>query len=209
MKKEDIKTLIVFIILIIAIISVLGINLYKNRKLENVDRKIKYIMGYSYDTIYNKGSNLFLQTISLLNDKDVFEYAKNNDGSIKKYAIENINDYIKINNFSIALNTFTDSSLKEYMNKKDIIYFEDNYYMKDYINESNNYIGSIIDIDTYDNSKITFKSINYYCDNTKYIGLLEDIPECNYTFNETKFNIVLENNMFKIEDIKDFEFISK
>ncbi len=209
MKKEDIKTLIVFIILIIAIISVWGINSYKNRKLENVDRKIEYIMGYSYDTIYNKGSNLFLQTISLLNDKDVFEYAKNNDGSIKRYAIENINDYIKINNFSIAINTFSDSSLKEYMNKKEIIYFEDNYYIKNYKNESNNYIGSIIDIDTYDASKITFKSINYYCDNTKYIGLLEDIPKCNYTFNETKFSIVLENNIFKIENIKDFEFISK
>lgn len=209
MKKEDIKTLLVFIFLIIAIILVWSINSYKNRKLDNVDRKIEYIMGYSYDAIYNKGSSLFLQTISLLNNKDVFEYAKNNDDSIRKYSINNQSGYFKINNFSLALNTFTNNSLKEYMDKKNIIYFENNYYMKDYTNDNNNYIGSIIDIKDYNDTSITFKSINYYCANSEYIGILDEALKCDYNTNESEFSIVLENNMFKIESLQDFEFISK
>lgn len=208
MKKEDIKTLIIFIILVIAIILVFGINIYKNRALDNVDRKIKYIMGYSYDTIYNKGNNLFLQTINLLNN-NAFEYTKNNDGSIKKYAINKENNYVKINNFSLVNNTLSENTLSEYMDLKKILYYENDYYMKENNIFNDNYVGSIIEIKDYNDNLITFSSLNYYCENSKYIGLLEDIPECIYTFNETEFNIVLENNMFKIENIKDFEFVLK
>lgn len=209
MEKKDKITLIVFIFLIISIIFVVGVNSYKNRKLTNVDRKIEYIMGYSYDTVLNKGSNLFLQTIELLNNKNVFEYTKNLDGSIKHYSIKDINNYVKITNFSLVTNTLSSNTLEDYINYKNIIYFENSYFMEDNKIEKNNYIGSIIDINNYDNNKVNFKSINYYCDNSKYLGIIYEEPDCNYKKNETTFDIELENNMFKISSINDFKFLTK
>jgi len=209
MEKKDKITLIVFIFLIIAIIFVVGVNSYKTRKLVNVDRKIEYIMGYSYDSILNKGNSLFLQTIELLNNKDVFEYAKNLDQSIRHYSINDVNNYIKITNFSLAINTFTEDTLKEYMNYKKIIYFENNYFMEDTKVEKNNYIGSIIDIDRYDNNYVYFKNTNYYCDNKEYLGIIYEEPNCEFTKDDSMFVMKLENNMFKINNLKDFEFLNK
>ena len=59
MEKKDKLTIIVFAFLVISIITLVGINYYKNRPLKNIDRKIEYIMGYSYDSVLNKGEILF------------------------------------------------------------------------------------------------------------------------------------------------------
>jgi len=204
MEKKDKITLIVFIFLVVSIIFVVGVNSYKTKPLKNVDRKIEYIMGLSYDTVLNKGEELFFQTINLLNDKEIFEYERNLNNSIKTYAINDLTNYIKIKNFSLATNTFSSKSLKEYMEYKKIVYFEKSYYMENFNESISNYVGSKIDIDSYNNEKVFFKSINYYCDNTEYIGSIEEIPSCEYTQKESRFSIVVDKNMFRISTIEDF-----
>ena len=87
MKKQDRITIITFILLVLAIIIVVGINSYKNRKLDNVDRKIEYIMGYTYNTILNKefkdsikyNLNIDNNTLDLLKNIKDIEIIKNND----------------------------------------------------------------------------------------------------------------------------------
>lgn len=204
MEKKDKITLIVFIFLVVAIIFVVGVNAYKTKPLKNVDRKIEYIMGLSYNTVLNKGEELFFRTMNLLNDKEVFEYERNLNNSIKTYAIKDVTNYIKIKNFSLATNTFSNKSLKEYMDYKKIIYYENSYYMENFNESTSNYIGSSIDIESYNNDKVYFKSINYYCDNTDFIGSINALPTCEYTKKETMFSIVKENNMLRIFTIKDF-----
>ena len=111
MNKKDKVIIIVFILLIVAILFVLGINSYKNRKLENIDRKIEYVLGYTYDEVLNKGENLFLQTLNLLINDNIFEYEKNLDESVKHYSINGKGNYAKIKNYSIILNNFSNNAL--------------------------------------------------------------------------------------------------
>jgi len=209
MEKKDKLTIIVFIFLIISIIIVIGINIYQNRKLNNIDRKIEYIMGYTYDTVLNKGEKLFLQTIELFNNKNIFEYSKDLSNSVKYYVIGDKQNYLKINNFSIAKNNFSNNALEKYMEYKKIIKFENNYYIEDIKIEKNDFIGSIVEIDNYDNKKVYFNSTNYYCENGEYIGILEKTPNCNFTKSETRFSIELQNGLFKISDIEEFKLIVK
>ena len=207
MEKKDKLTIIIFVILVISIITLAGINYYKNRPLENVDRKIEYIMGYSYDTVLNKGESLFEDTIELLINPDIFDYAKNTNGKITFYSINKVNTYKKIKNFSIVKNILNEDSLKKYMTDKNIIYYEDSYYINDEEFTNTNYIGSIIDILSYDDKKVTFSSVNYYCNNTKYIGILEEEPNCNYEIKKTNFNIDFIDNTFRISNIEEFKQI--
>lgn len=207
MKKNDKLTIIIFISLIISILLIVGINYKKNKKLENVDRKIEYIMGYNYNTVLNKGEKLFKETIELLTNDNVFEYTKDINEKTKYYSINKVKNYKRINNFSVAKNILSEDALKEYMEYKNIIYFENSYYIVDEKINKTNYIGSSIKIDSYDNSKIIFKSINYYCDNGLYIGFVEEIPVCNYETKETKFMIAYIDNSFKISSINEFKQI--
>ena len=207
MEKKDKLTIATFIFLIISILLIVGINFYKNRPLKNIDRKIEYIMGYNSNIILDKGENLFKQTIELLTNKDVFEYAKGNDNEIKYYSINKINNYQKIKNFSIVKNILSESAIVDYMNSKNIINFENSYYIVLKDEEKINYIGSIINIDSYTNNTVTFKSINYYCDNYKYIGLIDEMPNCNYETKETKFNLIYKDNTFRIANIEEFKNI--
>ena len=207
MKKKDKLTIATFIFLIISILLIVGINFYKNRPLKNIDRKIEYIMGYNSNIILDKGENLFKQTIELLTNKDVFEYAKGNDNEIKYYSINKINNYQKIKNFSIVKNILSESAIVDYMNSKNIINFENSYYIVLKDEEKINYIGSIINIDSCTNNTVTFKSINYYCDNYKYIGLIDEMPNCNYETKETKFNLIYKDNTFRIANVEEFKNI--
>ena len=209
MKKDEIKTLIIFIILVASIILVVGVNYQKNKKLNDVDRKIEFIFGYTYDSVLVKGEELFLETISLFNDKTVFEFEKNLEESIKKYAINGVTDYKKITNFSIAINSFTEKSLQDYMDYKKIIYFENDYYIESNKINDNNYIGSNLKISDFSNNKVYFKSIDYYCNNYEYLGIIDELPKCNYTIKESNFIIELENNIFKVSDIENFKLIVK
>lgn len=208
MEKKDKLTILVFIVLIIAIISVLFINFIKNQKIQNVDRKVEYIMGYSYDTILNRGEKLFVDTISLLTKKDIFDYNKDLRNNNVQYNI-NGKDYLKINNFNIAHSNFSNNTINDYMKLRKIIYFENNYYIENFKIDINNYIGSMISIDNYKNNIIYFNSINYYCEESEFVGLLDKEPNCNYQKEETNFSVSIENGIFKINNVNDFKFLIK
>jgi len=164
-------------------------------------------LGYSYDSVLNKGESLFQDTMELLLNEDVFDYAKNTNGKITYYSINKINTYKKIKNFSIVKNILNENSIKDYMEYKNIIYYEDSYYINNEEIINTNYIGSIIDILSYDDEKVIFNSINYYCDNNKYIGILNEKPTCNYETKETKFSIDFIDNTFRISNLEDFKQI--
>lgn len=208
MKNKDRVTLIIFITLIILIFAVFLMNLYKNRKLENVDRKVDYIFEtFTYDTIYKAGTELFFQTIELLN-KDIFEYEKNANGSIKFFSINNYNSYRKINNFTIVSNTLTNSEIEKFMTLKKIINYENNYYREIYTEEINStYIGSSIELDYYDENYAYFKSVNYYCNDYNYIGNIEEEPDCLYSTRESTFKIERENNNLRISSLEEITSI--
>ena len=71
MKKEDIKYLVIFIILIVLILSVFIYDCYKNRMIE-VDRKVDYIFNYySYPEALNNSQDLFFKAIDILDIKTV------------------------------------------------------------------------------------------------------------------------------------------
>jgi len=211
MKNNKI-TLSTFITLIIAIIVLLIYNIIQNNKLNNVDRKIEYIFNnYTYDRVYINGSNLFFKAIELLNNNEIFIFEKDDNNIIKNYVINDEKEYKKINNFNIVSNILSDHEIKKYMNLNGIIKYENNYYIvsseKEKIN--NKYIGSILDIYSYDDKYVYFKSINYYCENYEYIGLLDDIPNCKYTSDETKFTLILENNNLRISNLEEIRSILK
>lgn len=211
MKKDDKLTLILFISLILLIGGLLIFNIYKNNKDKDVDRKIKYIFDeLTYNDVYEKSSKLFTQGIELLNNKDIYNFEKDNNSKIKYYSIKGYNYYKKILNFTIVNNTFKESEVTKYMDLKKIINYENNYYIKKIEEEENNkYIGSIIKIESYDSKYVYFRSTNYYCENSSYIGLLEDVPSCNYQSTETNFTVIYENNKLKINSLEEIENILK
>ena len=87
---------------------------------------------------------------------------------------------------------------------KNIVYFENNYFIKEIKINDNNYVGSIIDIDSYENNIVYFKTMNYYCDDYNYLGIIDDNPQCEYEMKESKFSIIYEKGTFKINNLKDF-----
>ena len=110
----------------------------------------------------------------------------------------------------IVTNTFSNDNIEKYMNYEKIIKHENNFYIESYIEEkTNNYIGSKLDISSYDNKYVYFKSINYYCENSDYLGKLDSNPKCNYTTSETNFALVLENNSLRINNFEEINNILK
>lgn len=204
MNSSDRKNLIIFILLIVAIMSIFIFNIYKNRKLE-VDRKVEYIFDrFAYSTVFNEGNDLFFQAVELLNKKNGLEYERNRDESYKYYAINNYNHYRRITNFMLVTDTLKISEVNKFMELKKIIKHENSYYIETYKEEYNkNYIGSILDIESYDDNYIYFNSTNYYCDNSEYIGPLESAPNCNYTSSNTKFTLTLENNNLRVNSLEE------
>lgn len=210
MNSNDKKNLIIFILLIIAIIGISIFNVYKNRDLK-VDRKVIYIFNrFTYDTVLNEGNNLFFQTIELLNKKNSLEYERNRDESYKYYSINNYNNYRRITNFMLVTDTLKKSEINEFMKLKKIIKYENSYYIETYKEEYNKtYVGSILDIESYDNNFVYFNSTNYYCNNSEYIGSLEKTPNCDYTSSNTKFTLTLENNNLRVNSLEEIKNILK
>ena len=129
----------------------------------------------------------------LINNGLTFE--KNNNKDII-YSI-NEQEYKKINNFSNVLTKLNYSEVDKFIKYKNILYKDNNYYL---LNNSKkeviSYIGSNINITNYTDEYVIFTSNNYYCDNYKYLGLLDSEPECNYIKEESTFKLVfLENNL--------------
>lgn len=203
MKKNDIVTVLVFIFLIVGIIYVLGVNINKNKKSENVDRKIEYIMGYTSNEVLNKGESLFLQTVRLFNN-EAFEYVLDLRERKRHYSINQVNNYLKLLNFSVATNNLSSKAVNEFMKYKEIIFFEHSYYMVDNIVNDIDYVGSMIDIEKYDEEKVYFKTINYFCSDLEYQGIVYEPLVCEKS-EEGMFTMVLENNIFRIDDIETFK----
>ena len=209
MEKSDKKNIIVFIILIIMIIFLIIYNIMTNKKNINIDRKVNYIFEkYTYDNVYSKGKNLFLNAIKLV--KNDFLYEKNESNHDVLYAINNYNQYKRIMDYQLIINTLSINEYKKYLDEKRIINKDDNYYIGNYNNDYNKkYIGSIIDIRDYDEFYVYFDSLNYYCDNYDYIGILNEEPNCKYTTTNTSFTIIFEQKALRINDLKDIEEILK
>jgi len=201
MKKEDKKNIVIFIILLLAIAGIVIFNYNKNKKLENIDRKIEYILGYTYDSILNRGEVVFLDAIDLLINEKAFDYEILNNGKQKKYSIDSKN-YFQISNFNLARNIFTIDGLVSYMQFKNIIENDNRFYIEDKeYNYNKDYIGSSLDIIDYYDDIIIFESNNYYCENNDYIGLIHELPSCKYNITKSKIKFKIENNTLKIMDI--------
>ena len=208
MKNEDKKTLIIFFVIIFLILIVISYNIYKNRKLD-VNRKVEYIFNtLTYKDVYHKASELFNQATLLVLDKGL-NYEQNSNGKINYYSIDNYTKCKKITNFWLVNNTFSDKEINKFMEYKKIINKENNYYIEEYKSQKSNYIGSIIEMDGYDESLVYFSSVNYYCENYEYIGVIDEEPDCNYEKEATKFSIILENNRIRINNLEEIKNIIK
>ena len=189
------------------IIFLIFFNNYTNRKL-NVDRKNYYIFDkYSYNYVLNTAKNLFFEAIKI-NNTNNFEYQKDNN-EIKIYKINN-NKYKKINNFNIIADVYTEMAILEYMKDKNIIKNKDEYYIQvenEKIRED--YIGSIIEIEDYDEEYVYLTATNYFCENFDYIGNLNNEPPCKYEKNDISYSIVLNNDHFLIYSYDSLKNISK
>jgi len=209
MKNKDKLTIIVFVVLVILILGVFIIYNHKNKEL-SVDRKIKYIFeNFTYDYVYNESSKLFLKGIDLLNE-NVFLYEKDENDRVKYYFIYNYNKYKKITNFAQVNAVFIKDEINKFMELKNIIMYESSYYIEDYQEDFNNtYVGSTIELDSYDEHYVYFNSDNFYCDNANYVGLLYEEPNCNYKVTKTKFTVALENKDLKLNNLEEIKNIVK
>lgn len=200
MNKEDRRYLVMFIILILLLFTILIYEGYRNRKLD-VDRKVELIFNtFSYDTVYETGKELFLNTIKI-SDTSNLEFARDNSNDIEYYMIGNFTNYKKLLEFTLISNTLSSKEITKYMNDKKIIEHDNHYYMGNNNEKINyDYIGSNIEISNYDDNYVYFTSINYYCKNSKYLGIIEENPNCEYTTKESNFTLVKENNNLRIND---------
>ncbi len=201
MKKEDIRVVILFIVLILLIISVLIFNSYKFRKRENVNRKLEYIFEkYTYANILDDGTKLFFDGLNILNNNNL-SFEKNKNDSIKYYSIKDYSTYKKILNMDNLFNIFSKDITEDYMKDKKIIKYNDEYYIENYVQNINkDYIGSNVEISSYDDNYVYFNSVNYYCKNEEYIGLITDEPNCDYVSTKTNFKVILEGSSLRILD---------
>ena len=184
MKKNDIKYIVIFILLIVLIVGTIIFSYYKNRPLNNVDRKIEYIFNnLTYDDVFNMSENTF-----------------NN----------NYNNYKKILNYSLISNTLKNNLIDSFLNSKKIINYKGEYFIETYSNNYNNdYVGSVLSINNHGDNFVTINSTNYYCKDSKFIGVINTEPKCDYTKTESKFTLSLEGNLLKVNNLEEIERILK
>ena len=208
MKRNDIKYVVIFILLIILIVSTIIFSYYKNKPLNNVDRKVEYIFNnITYDDALNMSKEVFNNALKLI--KNDYEYEENNN-EIVLYSINNYNEYRKILNYSLISNTLKNNIINNFFINKKIINYRNEYYIESYENNYNkDYVGSILNINNYGDKFVTIKSINYYCEDSNFIGVLNVEPECKYTKKESKFTLSLENSLLKVNNLEEIERILK
>ena len=205
MNKEELKNVIIFVVLCILIIFLLTFNVIKNIKKDNVERKVTLINGISDNQVLSMGQDLFFDTMSLFM-KDGFTFEVKNN----KNKIYNINgkDYYKITNYSIISTKLKEKEIDKFNKYLNILFKDNNYYLL--IKKiDTNYIGSNIVIDNYNDSNVIFKSINYYCDNHKYIGEVSNNIDCNYQKKESYFTTTFNDNNLLIDNIEELINIIK
>ncbi len=204
MDSKNRRTLVIFIILIVLIISLGIFNLVKGLNKQEVDRKVDKIFGmYSFDEILNKGEELFLNGINILKDNKAFLYEKDNMNKTLIYSINGYNKYKKISNFSLVTNTISAEELDNFMNYKKIIYYENGYYMESYNNKyDGNFIGSILEIDSYNDETTTFKVESYYDENSEFVGIFEERKD-NYQTITSMFTINNESGLIRVDNYQE------
>ena len=209
MKSNDKKNLVIFSILIVLLVVLIIYNFIINNKIENINRKIKYIFNdYTYDEVYNRSSVLFNNAIKLLNNN--FEYQKDKNGKDQYFSIQNYNKYRRIIDFDLITSSLSYEEINNYLDKHQIIIDNNKYYIKFYnSNLPGTYVGSLININSYDGSYVYFNSQNFYCDNYEYIGIIEEVPNCKYETTNTTFTLVLEDDILKLANLNEFESILK
>ena len=208
MKKNDIKYIIIFILLIVLIVSTIIFSYCKSKPLNNIDRKVEYIFNNkTYDDVLNMSKNTFNNALKLV--KNEYEYEINNN-EIVIYSINNYNNYKKILNYSLISSTLKNNIIDSFLNNKKIISYKGEYFIESYENNYNrDYVGSILSINNYGDGFVTIKSINYYCEDSKFIGVLNEEPKCEYTKKESKFTLSLENGLLKVNNLEEIERILK
>ena len=208
MKKNDIKYIVIFILLIILIVGTIIFSHLKNKSLNDVDRKIEYIFNnLTYDNVLNMSKNTFNNALKLV--KNDFEYEVNEDEFVL-YSINDYNNYKKILNYSLISSTLKNNIIDSFLNNKKIINYKNEYYIESYDNNYNkDYVGSILSINNHGDKFVTIKSTNYYCENSKFVGVMNNEPNCEYTKTESKFTLSLENNLLKVNNLEEIERILK
>ena len=206
MKKNDIKYIIIFILLIVLIVGTIIFSYLKNKPLNDVDRKIEYIFNnLTYDDVLNMSKKTFNNALKLI--KNDFDYEVDGD-ELVLYSINDYNNYKKILNYSLINSTLKSNIINNYLYNKKIIQYKNEYYIESYENSYNkNYVGSILSINNHGYKFVTIKSINYYCENSNFIGAINTEPECEYTKTDTKFTLSLENNLLKVNNLEEIERI--
>lgn len=207
MKRNDIKYIVIFILLIILIVGTIIFSYCKNKPLKDVDRKIEYIFNnLTYDNVLNMSKNVFNNALKLV--KNDFEYEINDD-EIELYSINDIT-YKKILNYSLINSTLKNNIINNFLNNKKIINYKNEYYIELYENNYNrDYVGSILSINNHGDKFVTIKSTNYYCKDSKFVGILNEEPDCEYIKTDTKFTLSLENNLLKVNNLDEIEKILK
>ena len=201
MKDKDFKTIIIFVLLIILIAILLSYNVIKKDINNNdVDRKVIYINNMTYDEVYNKSKIIFKDIMDIL-VKNSFDYEKNSNGKDKVYSI-NRTDYKKITNISILFSKIKEQDIDKFISYRNILIKDNNYYMLNDYNIETSYIGSHIKINGYTDDYINIKSIDYYCDDEEYMGIIDDEIICNNT-KESNFKIVFINNELIFDNLED------
>ncbi len=209
MKKEDIRYLIMFIILILLIGLFWLYNDYRERDI-NVNRKINYIYhNYTYDTALKESKRLFQNSLAILNINN-YEYKMTNENKYELYNINGQDDYKKILSFDLIFHTFTEDDVDKFMENFGIVEEEKEFYIQETSMKTNkDYVGSIIDVFNYDKDYLYLKSDNYYCENGQFSGLLSEKPTCDYIYTSTTFKLKEENGNLRIADYEEILQIIK
>ena len=193
-KKDDIYYIISFIICIIGIIVIIIINLVDFTP-KNVNRKFNLVLDkYTYASVIRKSENLLTDAVKAITDQFEFED--------EEYKI-NKKTYQKITNSYIIKSTFSSNTINDFLDYKKIVVEDNSYYLLKEEKESNySLVGHKIDVKDSKDNIITISVDNYYCTNSEYEGIV-DKPNCEYTINKSTFDIIVENDLFKINDYKE------
>jgi hypothetical protein len=206
MKREDIKNIIIFIGLIIAIVTLIIFNISKNNRIKNVDRKVNLVFGkFTYSSVFRRCEELFKNANKIV--RYDYNYELDDRDDFKYYSVNNCNHCKRILNSNIIESTLSSSEVNKYIKDNNIAKEKDFYYIEKTNTIDSNYIGSIIDIESYDKKYVYLNSTNYYCDNYEYIGLLKEKPKCDYQTKESKITIVLEKNNIRINNLEEIKKI--
>lgn len=205
--KYKIGLIIVSILIVILVICFID---YKNNKTKELEikperTKIEYIFdNMSYNQALEMGEDRFLKAIKLAAN-DYFDYKKESNDYYKKYYINN-EYYVEVINYGSIREFLNKQSIDDYNNLFGYLYYEKKDYIKKYSKSINdNYVGSVLSIDSYDNLEIRYTVNNYYCNDYHFVGILNEEPKCNIeNITNTSFSLIKEGSILKIKDFNEF-----